>query len=56
MNNLDITPQMALYAAIVLKEYCSQNETEDTCVFGCCADCMGLPEEWNLPEMEDSHE
>ena len=56
MNNIYITTQMALYASIVLKEYCRQNETEDTCVFGCCADCMGLTEEWKLPEMEDSHE
>lgn len=53
MNNLDITPQMALAAARVLMDYCRQNKTGDGCVFGYRPNCAGLPENWNLPERDD---
>lgn len=58
MNNIDITPQMALSAARVLRDYCKNiGASCKKCVIKksvCESQC--IPEEWILPEMEDSHE
>lgn len=59
MNNLDITPQMALAAARVLRDYCRMHD--DRCK-GCviekivCKCGASIPETWCVPEREDSHE
>lgn len=56
-NNLDITPQLALSAARVIRDYCAQHN--DNCT-GCVLnpdDCtFTLPEDWNIPDRGDTNE
>lgn len=56
-NNLDITPQLALSAAMVLRDYCIQNG--DSCkkcaINKSVCDSPYIPEEWDLPEREDEY-
>lgn len=58
MNNLDITPQMALAAARVLRDYCKQFESncKKCAIKKSICDNFCIPEEWIIPEREDSHE
>ena len=55
MNNIDITPQMALSAARVLRDYCKNiGASCKKCVIKkSVCESQRIPEEWNLTEMED---
>lgn len=57
-RNLDITPQMALAAARVLRDYCRQNgdRCKKCAINKSVCDSPYIPEEWELPEREDTHE
>ena len=53
-KKLDITPEMALSAARVLRDFCDEKEVCDGCTFEhleCCGfDASKYPCTWSLPE------
>lgn len=46
-----VTPELALAAAAVIKEFCMQRFKCDECVLDCVGPCNNkVPELWKIPE------